>query len=106
MGVIAVRIVAVVCLLLSSIPATADIKLRWDTPTKRVNGAALARAEISHYIINFTGPKKRGYKTAKGTTNAYTVKTWGAGEYRFCIQTVDVMGLQSFCSPYISKSIK
>lgn len=106
MGLIFVRAAAVVCLAMSSLHATADIKIMWDTPLVRVDGSSMQRSEIGHYLINYVGPKKRGYKIAKAATNAYTFRTWGAGEYRFCIQTVDVMGLQSLCSPYIGKSIK
>lgn len=73
----------------------ASVKLSWNTPTTRTNGAPLARADIAKYEIRFAqqgGQKKTGTKTAKANTNGYSLPLPYPGYYLFTIRTVDTAG--------------
>lgn len=77
--------------------AACVMALKWDTPTTRENGTPLARADIAKYEIEFVQQNgtKRGFKTAKATTNGYSLALTTPGTYLFHMRTYDTGGIIS-----------
>lgn len=84
-----------------------EAELSWEAPTARVDGTILAPEEIGGYKISW-GLESKVYTssiTTAGDVAKYNLKSLGAGNNYFVIQTLDTNGLNSEYSDEVSKEI-
>lgn len=83
-------------------------RLSWDTPSKRADGSLLSASEIASYrILHMTEEDKsfdQNFEVA-GYRQSYEISNLTAGTHIFAIVTIDVNGMESATSEFVTKRI-
>ena len=79
------------------------INLQWAIPTARVNGDALAVADIDHYeVYHYSNNGQNVLKVQGGSQNSLKLEGLTAGSHQFAIAAVDMNGLKSELSSAVA----
>ncbi|UQG60180.1 fibronectin type III domain-containing protein [Marinobacter sp. M3C] len=85
--------------------------LSWQAPLNREDGGSLAMGEIGRYEVRYglsadLESVNTSVQVEDGQRMSYTVEGLSPGTWYFAIQTVDIAGLKSEWSEFVSKVIK
>lgn len=84
------------------------LQLSWQIPTTRENGSPLTMAEIDGYEIYYTSDalnKEGVIVISSGDTSQHSLEITDADTYHFAIAAIDITGLKSQNSDFVSVTV-